>query len=1143
MKKLLVPALICLAMLVGNWLTGAAAASVQDSAIEDIFFDASFGSGGVVITDIAGSEDQANAVALQPDGKIVVAGRSGRWSVARYNPNGTLDTTFDGDGKVLLALIGANGGAQEVFVLPDGKIIVAGTAESSGGGFAVAKLNADGSLDTTFGTNGTAVTSFGTSITASGNAGILQPDGKILVIGHLIYGSTTNVEDWAAARFNADGTLDTTFGSGGKAILNIRNSDEAFGAKLQTDGKIVIAGFSAPDNGTGNLTLARLNGDGSFDTTFGNGGKVISPFANNFATSVAILPDGKILAAGSVFTGNKDDFTAERYNADGSLDTTFGTNGRVVSVLSSSSNRANDVVLQPDGKFILSGYSVVGGRQHFALARYTANGALDPTFSGDGIQNSIIRFTSAIQQTVVQPDGKILSVGGTTAVPGSGSTNDFALVRYDTDGSGPSPTGTPTPTPATPTPTPTPGGTLDATFNANGKQIFNFGTSEARANAMRLQTDGKIVLGGAATVAGSGVQQFALARLNQSGALDTTFGTGGKTQATYNSASVINSIALQPDGKIVAAGATVMTNNIAGIARFTASGALDTAFGTNGFVTVQPIGGNTPVSEARDVVVQADGKIVVVGRAYNAVGGSTDGFFVLRLNADGSRDTAFGANGIILIDFTGNYELATAVALQADGKIVAAGINSGGSGQALVLARLNQNGTYDASFNGNGKLVTTLAVSDNARLVIQPDGKIIAGGNGNQVFVAHRFNADGSRDNLFSATINTNGANFSSSYIYSLALQADGKLIGAGGNTDTFVFRTQPNGALDGSFGTNGRLILDVSGVGSSDAANAVAIQPDGKIVTGGFIYSNSNAVINFAVVRLYPGGGNFTVQKPVADFDGDGKSDLSVFRPANGFWYIRQANNNFSSVQFGQEGDQLAPADYDGDGKTDIAVWRAGAFAYFYILNSADNTFRAAQFGQTGDNPSAVGDWDGDGKADLAVYRSASASGGQSFFYYRPSSQTAVDFVPVQWGTSGDKAMRGDFDGDGKADAAVFRPSNNIWYMRQSSNNQARYEQWGASGDKFTGGDFDGDGRTDLVVFRSGVWYIKQSSTNQPVYRNWGADSDQLAPGDYDGDGRTDVAVYRSGVYYIQNSSNAQNIYQYFGSTGDLPIAAAFVQ
>ena len=290
----------------------------------------------------------------------------------------------------------------------------------------------------------------------------------------------------------------------------------------------------------------------------------------------------------------------------------------------------------------------------------------------------------------------------------------------------------------------------------------------------------------------------------------------------------------------------------------------------------------------------------------------------------------------------------------------------------------------------------------------------------------------------------------------------------------------------------------------------------------------------------------NELVVPALFDFDGDGRADLSVFRPSDQSWYIfGSSSSQLFGAQFGLASDRLVPADYDGDGKTDIAVWRDEPSnpnkANFYILHSSTGVFRAEQFGRTGDQPSVVGDWDGDGKADLAVYRDGGAVGSESYFFYRPSSQPGADFTTIYWGTVGDKPLRGDFDGDGKADAAVFRPSDGTWYIRQSSDSQLRVDYWGLPTDKFVPADYDGDGKTDLAVFRDGIWYIKQSSNNQPRYERFGLATDSLVPADYDGDGKADIAVFRDGVWYLLRSQQGFSAAQ-FGRANDRAIPAAFV-
>lgn len=280
-------------------------------------------------------------------------------------------------------------------------------------------------------------------------------------------------------------------------------------------------------------------------------------------------------------------------------------------------------------------------------------------------------------------------------------------------------------------------------------------------------------------------------------------------------------------------------------------------------------------------------------------------------------------------------------------------------------------------------------------------------------------------------------------------------------------------------------------------------------------------------------------------DFDGDGKADPSVFRPSTGVWYINRSTSGFMALQFGIATDKLTPADFDGDDKADIAVWRpiSSASANFYVFQSLTGTIRIDDFGITGDDPVVVGDWDGDGKADPAVYRD-SAAGSQSYFYYRGSlNNSGGNITYLRWGTTGDKPMRGDFDGDGKQDLAVFRPSNATWYILQSSNGQARNDYWGIVTDKFVNADYDGDGKTDLAVFRGGTWYIKQSSNGQAVYFNWGLNTDVAVPADYDGDGKTDVAIYRNGVWYSRLSSTAAMSVQTFGLSTDSALPGAFVR
>ncbi len=295
---------------------------------------------------------------------------------------------------------------------------------------------------------------------------------------------------------------------------------------------------------------------------------------------------------------------------------------------------------------------------------------------------------------------------------------------------------------------------------------------------------------------------------------------------------------------------------------------------------------------------------------------------------------------------------------------------------------------------------------------------------------------------------------------------------------------------------------------------------------------------------ELYVVGLGGTVERIVrikanADFDGDGRTDLSVFRPSNGTWYIQNSfDSAFRAQQFGQNGDRPTPEDFDGDGITDIGVFRPSNATWYY-LRSSDNTFVGTQFGQSSDIPVA-GDYNGDSKADIAVFRPGSGT-------WFTSTNPANNYGAVQFGNSTDVPVPGDFDGDGKYDVAIFRPSNGTWYRINSGNGTQSGVAFGASGDTNVQGDYDGDRRADIAVVRtvnnSRVWYILNSSNGAIQTVSFGSGTDVPVVGDYDGDERDDIAVVRASggasVWYYLRSSNSSVAGFQFGTDTDLPVPA----
>ncbi len=382
----------------------------------------------------------------------------------------------------------------------------------------------DGTLDNTFGTGGKVFTPIG-SQDAAANAVALQSDGKIVVAGWS-YNSGI-YDEIIAARYNANGTIDNTFGTAGIVVGNPGNYADGYAVAVQSDGKILLAGL-AEIGANNDFVLIRLNTDGSTDNTFGTSGMVTTDFAggDDRAFAIAIQTDGKIVLAGQAYNGSDLDIALARYNTNGTLDNTFGTSGKITKAIGTGDELAYAVALQTDGKIVVCGSCWNGTSYDLALLRYTTNGTLDNTFGTSGVETLDVGGNDNYGiGLALQTDGKIVTCGYTAV-----GTGDFAISRFNTNG------------------------TLDNTFGTTGTVITDFNTSNDAPYSVIIQLNGKIVVAGTTSVGGSSVD-FALARYNTDGTLDNTFGTSGEAITPVGPGNDwTTSMVLQPDGKVVVAG-------------------------------------------------------------------------------------------------------------------------------------------------------------------------------------------------------------------------------------------------------------------------------------------------------------------------------------------------------------------------------------------------------------------------------------------------------------------------------------------------------------------------------------------------------------------------------------------------------------
>lgn len=597
-------------------------------------------------------------------------------------------------------------------------------------------------------------------------------------------------------------------------------------------------------------------------------------------------------------------------------------------------------------------------------------------------------------------------------------------------------------------------------------------------NDVLVLPDGKLLVAGEDSVVGQGTEPFVI-RLNPSGAIDTSFNCPIHNGA--GNQGHISTIEALPNGQFLITGYFYVGETLTHYARINSDGSIDATL--------------TLSSQSSVRTAQPDGKLI-------ACGGRGTSLVAYRLNADGSLDPTFQAT------WSDPGTFCNTVRILPDGKMLLAGNFASGGQPIKPLVRINSDGSLDPSFVA---AIQPGELSGNPKVL--EDGKIIVAST-----TTRRLNPDGSLDLAFPNCEGSFGAFDGPNYLI-------GNCKKWASGSSFFVSRVSPNGVVDVTF-DNLSLIAGWRSAGNN------TLYAYGNISTYGGHESSR-------IMRFIP---NNAPPRARFDFDGDGRSDLAVYRPSDRVWYLYQSTDGIAYRQWGLPNDQIITGDANRDGRTDIGVYRDGAW---HALTVTTNLHYYMCHGQAGDKAMVLQDYEGPGLVpgtDRYAVRGQRTGG----LWWLVSSYTNCYVAPTQAPLSsvsgeqmGDISVAGDFNGDSRSEIGYFR--DGVWYTADTGALTGPATlQWGTTGDIPVPGDYDGDRQTDYAIFRpsTGEWWIRRSTAGV-LAAHFGMNGDIPVPADYDGDGKIDIAIFRDGVWWQFLSATGTVAAHQWGTTGDIPIPA----